>query len=185
MEDEDNSPLRSVLIGLAALVGASVLIGGLVSVIALGLADFAGVGGRDSAGSQPSAEPSLFMPSPSPREATSGPDDPEGTDDPVGPGGPDPTRKPAGRQITLSASPTTVPPLGRINLDGRYPNVSGATLQVQRFDGTWTDFPVTATVQNGTFSTYVQTGQTGKNRFRVLDKSSGRSSKPVTVTIGG
>ncbi|HZJ05948.1 MAG TPA: hypothetical protein VFD59_10810 [Nocardioidaceae bacterium] len=183
MNDEDNRPLRSVLIGLAALVGASVLIGGLVSVMALGLADFAGVGGGDSADSEPSAEPSLFMPSPS--EATPGPDEQEGTDGSDGSGATDPTRRPERRQITLTASPTTVSPLDRINLDGRYPNGSGATLQVQRFAGGWTDFPVTATVQNGTFSTYIQTGQTGQNRFRVLDESSGRSSKPVTVTIGG
>jgi hypothetical protein len=72
----------------------------------------------------------------------------------------------------------------RIYLSGRYPGQDGSTLQVQRFEGGWTNFPVTTSVSGGRYSTYVQTGNTGRNRFRMLDTSTGRASNPVTVTIG-
>jgi hypothetical protein len=56
---------------------------------------------------------------------------------------------------------------------------------VQRFEnGGWTDFPTTASVRGGIFTTYVMTGRVGMNRFRVLDPSSGRSSNPVRVRVG-
>ncbi len=56
---------------------------------------------------------------------------------------------------------------------------------MQRFDGgSWQDFPVTASVSNETFATYVQTGQLGVNRFRVVDISSGEESNEVRVTVG-
>ena len=50
--------------------------------------------------------------------------------------------------------------------------------------GSWSDFPVTVSVSDATFATYVQTGQAGKAKFRVLDTSSDKASNPVTVTIG-
>ena len=51
----------------------------------------------------------------------------------------------------------------QIDLTGVYPGGEGAILQVQRFEGgKWEDFPVTASVSNETFSTYVQTSQTGR-----------------------
>jgi len=55
---------------------------------------------------------------------------------------------------------------------------------VQRFEGGWVDFPTSATVEGGTFDTYVESGQTGPNRFRVLDKSNGEVSNTVTVKVG-
>ena len=72
----------------------------------------------------------------------------------------------------------------RINLSGRYRSGNGHTLQVQRFENGWSDFPVTATVNGGQYATWVITSQTGKNRFRVVDTSTGRASRPVTVRIG-
>ena len=66
--------------------------------------------------------------------------------------------------------------MGRIDLTGTYPTGEGAVLQVQRATGpgddSWVDFPVTVTVSGGQFSTYVQTGRTGPNRFRVIDTDS-------------
>ena len=73
----------------------------------------------------------------------------------------------------------------RIDLSGVYPSGEGAILQVERLvDGTWTEFPVTASVGGETFSTYVQTGQAGENKFRVRDTSTGELSNVVTVQIG-
>ena len=73
----------------------------------------------------------------------------------------------------------------QIDLTGVYPGGEGAILQVQRFEGgSWQDFPVTVSVSDGTFSTYVQTGQGGVNRFRVVDTDSGKPSNEVKVTIG-
>ena len=57
-------------------------------------------------------------------------------------------------------------------------------LQVQRFEGTWTDFAtVSARVSGGIYNTYVLTSRSGKARFRMTDTVSGRSSNPVTVTV--
>ena len=74
----------------------------------------------------------------------------------------------------------------QIDLTGSYPGGDGAIVQVQRRQGgTWVDFPVTASVSGGTFATYVQTGQTGVNRFRVIDSDSREVSNEVTVRVGG
>jgi hypothetical protein len=55
---------------------------------------------------------------------------------------------------------------------------------VQRFEGgKWEDFPVTASVSNETFSTYIQTSQAGVNRFRVVDTDSRKASNEVRVKI--
>ena len=73
----------------------------------------------------------------------------------------------------------------QIDLTGVYPGGEGAILQVQRFtNGAWTDFPVTASVSNQTFSTYVQTSQAGVNRFRVVDTDTKLESNEVKVTVG-
>jgi hypothetical protein len=39
-------------------------------------------------------------------------------------------------------------------------------------------------VSDETFATYVQTSQTGPNRFRVVDTDTGRASNDVSVNIG-
>ena len=75
-------------------------------------------------------------------------------------------------------------PNERINLTGAYRRGDGAEVQVQRFEGRWTDFPVTAAVEGGRFSTYIQSSKTGKARFRVIDHSAGHASNEVRVTIG-
>ena len=73
----------------------------------------------------------------------------------------------------------------KIDLTGVYPRGEGSVLQVQRFtDGSWRDFPVTVSVSDETFTTYVQTSQGGVNRFRVVDTDSGLESNEVRITIG-
>jgi hypothetical protein len=74
--------------------------------------------------------------------------------------------------------------MDRIYLRGTYPGGEGAILQVQQWEGgAWGIFPVTASVSNETFTTYIQTSQQGKNRFRVVDTDSGEASNEIRVTI--
>jgi len=187
LNDEDNGRLKSVLIGLGALLGVSLLIGAVVSAVALGVADVAGFGGDEPQTQATAAETTLVIPSPSPSpsDGPTEPKEPASTDEPPEPEQPETTKsEPARREITLSASPTRVSTFERINLEGSYRDAPGATLQVQRFEGGWADFPTSVTVEGGTFATYVESGQTGPNRFRVIDNSNGEASNPVTVNVG-
>jgi hypothetical protein len=78
-----------------------------------------------------------------------------------------------------------VAPGERINFNGVYVDGEGVALQIQRKeDGTWVDFPVTATVRGGVFSTWIQTTRTGESPFRVLDVQANRASNAVVVTVG-
>ena len=66
-----------------------------------------------------------------------------------------------------------------------YVDGEGASLQIQRREGgTWTDFPVTATVRGESFETWIQTSRTGEQVFRVFDLAEDRGSNSVTVTVG-
>ena len=75
--------------------------------------------------------------------------------------------------------------MGRIDLTGTYPGGEGAVLNVQKFsNGSWQDFySISASVTNGSFSTYIQTGTPGMNRFRVIDSDTQRASNQVKVHI--
>lgn len=91
-------------------------------------------------------------------------------------------RKPTG--LHLAASPTEVAPMGRINLTGTWPGHDNVGLQVQRLEGgSWSDFPTTTTVQVGTFETYVRTGRSGLNEFRVVDPATHTASNSVRITV--
>jgi len=97
---------------------------------------------------------------------------------------PEPKKQRAARgQISLSASPTSGSTYEQIYLTGTYRGRDGATLQVQRFEGRWVDFPASASVRGGSFETYVASGQDGENRFRVVDQSTGQASEPVSVIL--
>lgn len=183
-DDDDDSGWRPVLLGLGALAGVSLLVGGLVAIVALGVVGVTGLGGSSASG--PSVAPSLYMP---PLNATTG------TPDPSGPASSSPavpvpsttqTTRPRRKtkRITLTAYPRNVRPSERINLTGVYPRAEGASLQVQRFEHGWVDFPTRATVRGGIFATYVLTGRSGDSRFRMYDAAAGRASNPVTVTVG-
>lgn len=206
MDDETRHWLKPLLIGLGSLLAVSVLIGGIVSVVALGAADVAGLAGDETGG--PSAKPSLYMPTPTPTPAAT--PRPAGAGAGAGggsaePDAPEPAPSEADkaasdkaardkaardkqkqrprRGINLSASPSSVGAFDRIYLTGSYRGGNGATLQVQRLAGGWADFPTTATVSGGRFTTYVESGRSGRNRFRVVDESTGRTSNAVSVTI--
>jgi hypothetical protein len=173
---------RQLLVGVVALVVVALLVGGIVSVVALGAARVAGI---DDSRPTATARPSLYFPSGDPTTAV----DPYPA--PTGPQGASPTRsasptakprrKPVG--ITLQASPLEVAPGERITLTGSYRGHDGAQLQVQRFQGGWVDFPARTTVSGGTFSTYIMTTHTGVNRLRVTDPAAARASTGVRVTV--
>ena len=181
--DEESHWTRQLLVGVGALVAVAVVIGGIVSIVALGAARVSGIGEHQRS----SASPSLFIPSGEPTTSPEPFPEPDGEGEgetPTSSAAPA-TRSPsAARVITLQAFPLDVPPNERINLTGVYQGGGKARLQVQRFEGHWVDFPVDTDVTGGLFTTYIYSGREGTNRFRVVDKTSGRASNAVRVTIG-
>jgi hypothetical protein len=189
--DDETSWPRQLLIGLGALVAVALVIGGVVSVVALGAARVAGIAeGPVTA----SAEPSLYIPSGKPTvkvepyPAASGS---AGARAGQQASGSKSSKKPSAKPrkkpqpISLQASPLHVSAGERINLDGAYRGGAGVRLQIQRREaGSWTDFPVTVAVTGGTFHTYITTGHTGLNTLRVLDQRNGRASNVVHVQVG-
>jgi hypothetical protein len=183
-DDDETRWTRQLLIGLAALVAVALVIGGVVSVLALGAAKVTGI---DEAKPSTSAKPSLVMPSGEPTTKVDGFPDPTGDPSPTPTESATPSAKPSAkpRGISLQVLPRKVSPNQRINLTGVYEKGEGATLQVQRFEGgAWVDFPVTASVTGGNFTTYITTGRTGVNRLRVVDLDSDKRSNAVRVTVG-
>jgi hypothetical protein len=180
LTDDEGHPIVS---GLAALVGVGVVVGLLVSAGALAASSMLGLDGGDDDGTA-SSQQSMYLPKPSATEAATGPlvtlqpgqETPTATE----------STSPAAPQdpISLSSAQTEVGPMEEIYLTGVYPGGEGAVLQVQRFEnGKWEDFPVDASVSGETFSTYVQTAQTGVNRFRVRDTSGPEVSNEVRVKV--
>jgi hypothetical protein len=189
--DDETSWPRQLLIGIGALVAVALVIGGVVSVLALGAARVAGIAeGPVTA----SAKPSLYIPSGRPTvrvepyPAASGSAGGRASQQATPSKKPQKSRRPSpkkARRISLQASPLHVSAGERINLDGVYKSGDGVRLQIQRREaGSWTDFPVTVAVTGGTFHTYITTGHTGTNTLRVLDQRQGRASNAVRVQVG-
>ncbi|MGI8700947.1 MAG: hypothetical protein ACR2JU_07035 [Nocardioidaceae bacterium] len=174
--DDEPSWQRQLVIGLCALLAIAVLVGGILALIAVRAADYVGIGDTSS-----SSDPALVIPTANPPSQTPAPA-PTTTPPTSAPT----SRPPPKHLIALVASPRTAGSFERVNLTGRYPGSDGATLQVQRSlgSGPWSDFPTTTTVQSGTFATYIQTSMVGVNHFRMVDEATGKTSNPVTVTIG-
>lgn len=170
---------RHLLVGMLALAVVTVVLGAVGGVLSLRAAELAGIGpvteptSERSAGPTGPAEPRLRPTSPQATEAAQ--------PQPTNPGRP-PTA--TNRPITLHATPESAVAYERVDLTGTHRGDGSTTsLQVQRLDGeTWVDFPVSASVDGRTFSTYILTGVVGENRFRVQD-ASGQTSNVVTVTI--
>jgi hypothetical protein len=187
--DPDESPRRQLVMGLAALVAVALVIGGVVSVVALGAVK---VSGLDDSAPKATAKPSLYIPSGTPTTGLEGGASPTGV--PSGSASPDdsgstsdsPSLTPKPKAISLQATPRKVAPGQRVTLSGVYAKHEGATLRVQRSEpgGGWVDFPVTMGVVGGQFTTYVTTSRPGVNRFRVADPAAGKVSNAVRVTIG-
>jgi hypothetical protein len=180
VSEDEGHPVMS---GLAALIGVGVVVGLLVSGGALAASSMLGLGGGDDGGTA-SSQQSMYLPKPSDTESESGPQITlqPGEESPSAPASSSEATPECA--ISLSSASTEVGPMEEIYLTGVYPNGEGAVVQVQRFEnGRWEDFPVDASVSGQTFSTYVQTAQTGVNRFRVRDTSSAQVSNEVRVKV--
>ena len=166
-----------IVLGIAVVLGLVVALGTMLMVRSLGLDEGDGTGtlGADQPG-PPSSLPSSALPVPGQSEAPS-----EGPTDLVSPKATT-TKRGA---IQLAISPAKAKPMQRVNLTGTYQGQDNLALQVQRRQGgDWSDFPVQANVRAGTFATYVETGQTGVNQFRLYDARADKTSNVVEVTIG-
>lgn len=185
-----------IVAGLIALVSVTLVVGLVLGVVAAVSAHVFGAGG--GATNSASAGQTLYLPTPSPTPTPDGPlvtlapsSDTPTTVPSQGPSNTAPaapSKSPSAKthQITLSAGETSVAPMQQINLTGVYPGGEGAILQVQRqLGGKWQDFlSVDAAVSGGQFSTYVQTGQVGMQKFRMRDTTSGMLSNVVSVKVG-
>jgi hypothetical protein len=190
--------------GFLALAGVAVAVGLVLGVVGIFASHAAGVGGE----SVSDAGASLYLPTPSETgfdiggvvlptgsatPSESGSSSPSTSTEPSESTSPSESSSPSNSpskpakqtSINLTASPTTVSPMGNITLTGTYPNGEGEIVQVQRKQGgAWVDFPVPGVaVTGGRFSTYIQTGQPGAQLFRVIDTSNHQTSNTVTVTV--
>jgi len=174
-----------VVAGIVALLGVGLAIGLLAGGATLIGTKVMGLG-EETTATDSTARQSMYLPKPQPTTAAASASQPtlSAAPEPTGPVLTTPTQDTG---ITLTSAQTTVGQMGRIDLSGTYTTGEGAVLQVQRATGpgddSWVDFPVTVTVSGGQFSTYVQTGRTGPNRFRVIDTDSDAVSNDVTITI--
>jgi hypothetical protein len=175
---------RPVLTGLIALVAVAAVIGIIGGLAALVGSKVLGLDGDPAASSDDSAtsDASLYLPEPTITSETVVPETAASpTAEPVDPSSGTTTST----DIVLSAGQPSVAAMEQIDLTGTYATGEGAILQVQRFeDGAWEDFPVTMSVSNQTFATYVQTSKPGENKFRVIDTDKDLFSNEVIVTVG-
>jgi hypothetical protein len=178
---------RPVLAGLLALVGVAVAVGLVAAVAVLGGAHLLGLGGGRAEGGVDGAGATMYLPKPHKTQPASGPSITLGSSATESSPTNTPTLNPnkPKKRISLQAGEQSVAPMGRIDLSGTYPGGEGAVLNVQKFsNGSWQDFySISASVTNGTFQTYIQTGTPGPNRFRVIDSDTQLASNPVKVTI--
>ncbi|KRC52849.1 MULTISPECIES: hypothetical protein [unclassified Nocardioides] len=193
---------RPVLNGLVALVAVGLGVGLILALVAMVGTKMLGIDGADaSAGNGSTVRDSMYLPTPVETVGSSGPlitlhtEDPddvatEGTDGATEPLESETTEEtdtasPKAGEISLQAVDTTVSSGERIYFSGVYPGGEGAILWLQRWqDGSWADFPASVGVTNGTFSSYIFTGVSGLNRFRVIDRDNGTVSNEIRVTVG-
>jgi hypothetical protein len=180
---------RPVLSGLLALVGVALVVGLIVGLAALAGTRILGLD-ADEAAAENTGGQSLFLPKPKPTQSDKGPQitlspGPSEETEESDPSETKSSKEPK-KVISLSASQTEVAPMEQIDLTGVYPGGEGAILRVERFaNGGWEDFAqITANVSNETFSTYIQTGQIGMQRFRMVDTDTGKTSNEVQVRVG-
>ncbi len=173
-----------MIYGLLALVGVAVAVGLVTGIAVLAGAHVVGLGGGHTAVAG-DAGATLYLPKPVKTKASDGPSITLGSEPSGSSQSSSPTIHKPKKQISLQAGETTVSPMGRIDLTGTYPGGEGAVLNVQKFsNGAWQDFVgISASVTNGQFATYIQTGTPGVNRFRMADSDSTRTSNEVKVTI--
>jgi hypothetical protein len=89
--------------------------------------------------------------------------------------------------IQLEDLPESARPFETVRIQGTYRGGAAIFLRVQRWEGgKWLAFPVpTKTDQSGKFTAYVELGQPGRYRLRVVHPGSGVASKPFVLVIKG
>ena len=183
-DDGGDSPKRALLLALSAMAGVALLVGLAVGGAVITVLHVTGVDAAESSASAKAHE-TLYMPRYHPTKTPQGDDLGLPQPSPSESGTKSSSPSPKTDRIKLFVAPQSVRPGERINFNGVYVDGEGVALQIQRNEGgAWTDFPVTATVRGGVFSTWIQTSHTGKQQFRVLDKTTNRTSNVVTVTVG-
>jgi hypothetical protein len=194
-EDKPDRPERAVLNGVVALAAVALAVGLVLAGVALVGTRMLGLSGGDSAADDGQSErESLYLP-PVQKTSDDGPAITLGTDEPEETGEtetatetttePTDKKSPKHGEISLQAVQSEVAAGENIDFTGVYPGGEGAVLQVQRFEGgSWADFEATIPVSDEQFSTYVFTGVTGLNRFRVIDNATGTFSNEVRVRVG-
>lgn len=178
-QDDQRDRQRQIAAVVVKIVGVAVSIGLVIGIGAWLMVKAIGLDSGDTTGSGPGTVqpvtplPTTALPEPSSSVPTSG------ITGLVTPGAT------VSGELNLTAAPVSVKPMERINLTGSWPGHDNQSLMVQRFEnGTWADFGVQVNINVGTFATYVMTGRTGDQRFRVYDPGTDTASNEVTVTIG-
>jgi len=185
VDQEQKHPITS---GLIALVAVAVSVGLILGVVVLVGTRMLGISADESKKSSGSGA-SLYVPSPSPTQSNGGPQVTLSSEPSESAGEessePAKSKKPE-KKITLQASTPRVSAMQQFDISGVYPGGEGALIRLQRqVDGKWQDFGIPdVAVTNGQFSTHVQTGRSGPQKFRVMDVDSKLTSNVVTVTIG-
>ena len=92
-----------------------------------------------------------------------------------------------GETIQLEDSADSAKPFQTVPIRGTHRGGADTFLRVERWEGgKWVPFPLPAkTDQSGQFTAYVELGQPGRYRLRVLDPDSGVTSKPSVLEIRG
>jgi len=90
-----------------------------------------------------------------------------------------------GPAIQLENPADAAKPFQTVEIQGTYRGGADTSLRVQRWEGgQWLDFPLPAvTDQAGQFTAYVELGQPGRYRLRLLDPDAGVTSTPSELVI--
>ncbi|HSU34860.1 MAG TPA: hypothetical protein VLJ88_04295, partial [Propionibacteriaceae bacterium] len=96
-------------------------------------------------------------------------------------------RSTAGQVIQLKKAADSAKPFETVRIRGIYHGGSDTILRLQCWeDGKWLAFPLpTKTDRSGQFTAYVEFGQPGRYRLRLLDPDTGVMSKPLVLAIKG
>jgi hypothetical protein len=179
-DEERSAQVRNTLfkaLGVLVVIGLLIWLGTTIMVHALDLKD-SGSGPLGSSSDGP-AKPLPTTALPAPHKSD------EPSDEPSESASPSASPDAGSGDIELSISPIHASAMERVNFTGTYKGADNVQLEVQRFDaGTWSNFGVQANVRVGTFATYIMTGHTGENRFRVYDPETKKGSNVILVTIG-
>ena len=96
------------------------------------------------------------------------------------------SQAPATPRIVTTWSSYFGEPFETIEIEGRYLGVHTATKLRVQLEGPngWTLFPLPAVTRpSGEFRAYVELGESGRHRLRIVDPASGRASEVLTVLV--